>query len=374
MALPEPHHPPSDPDTRSASDAARPTSKVVVGLLSVIAVILSAWALKVSAVVTMPFVFAFFVAILVHPIERALATRLPRRLEWLGVTCAMLAVVGALVLALALLAVALEPVVARAPEYADRLQGQWNSLTSWARDHGLEMPQGSEVWGTLARNGVQSLASGLSSAGGVLSFLVLVFFFALLMLLEASSWRRKTKIALHRWQTAAVLGTMPVVAEKVRSFMLIRTILGIVSGVLAAAWLWLLGVDFAVFWGVLFFLLNYLPNIGSILAGIPPTVLAFLQLGFGWGLLAAGGLIVMEQFMGNFLDPKLTGRTLNVSSLVVLLSVLLWGWIWGIAGALIAVPITVTLILVFANADALRPIAVLLSGEDDIDESEQHRA
>jgi AI-2 transport protein TqsA len=236
------------------------------------------------------------------------------------------------------------------------------------------MPQGSEVWGTLARNGVQSLASGLSSAGGVLSFLVLVFFFALLMLLEASSWRRKTKIALHRWQTAAVLGTMPVVAEKVRSFMLIRTILGIVSGVLAAAWLWLLGVDFAVFWGVLFFLLNYLPNIGSILAGIPPTVLAFLQLGFGWGLLAAGGLIVMEQFMGNFLDPKLTGRTLNVSSLVVLLSVLLWGWIWGIAGALIAVPITVTLILVFANADALRPIAVLLSGEDDIDESEQHRA
>jgi AI-2 transport protein TqsA len=374
MALPEPHHPPSDPDTRSASDAARPTSKVVVGLLSVIAVILSAWALKVSAVVTMPFVFAFFVAILVHPIERALATRLPRRLEWLGVTCAMLAVVGALVLALALLAVALEPVVARAPEYADRLQGQWNSLTSWARDHGFEMPQGSEVWGTLARNGVQSLASGLSSAGGVLSFLVLVFFFALLMLLEASSWRRKTKIALHRWQTAAVLGTMPVVAEKVRSFMLIRTILGIVSGVLAAAWLWLLGVDFAVFWGVLFFLLNYLPNIGSILAGIPPTVLAFLQLGFGWGLLAAGGLIVMEQFMGNFLDPKLTGRTLNVSSLVVLLSVLLWGWIWGIAGALIAVPITVTLILVFANADALRPIAVLLSGEDDIDESEQHRA
>ena len=111
---------------------------------------------------------------------------------------------------------------------------------------------------------------------------------------------------------------------------------------------------------MLFFLLNYLPNIGSIIAGIPPTVLAFVQLGFGWGLLAAGGLIVLEQIMGNFLDPRLQGRYLE-RLLVVLLSVLLWGWIWGVPGALIAVPLTVTLILVCANTDALRPIAVLLA-------------
>jgi AI-2 transport protein TqsA len=266
----------------------RPSSKVVVGLLSVIAVILSAWALKPSAVVTMPLAFAFFVAILGHPIERTLAARLPRGLEWLGVTCAMLAVVGTLVLALSLIGLALELVVARAPEYADQLQAQWDSLRSWARDQGLAMSQPSDLRSRLASGGMQGLLSGLSSAGGVLSFLVLVFFFTLLMLLEASSWRRKTEVALHRWQTAAVLGTMPVVAHKVRWFMLIRTVLGIVSGTLAAVWLWLLGVDFAVFWGVLFFLLNYLPNIGSILAGIPPTVLAFVQLGFGWACLRRG--------------------------------------------------------------------------------------
>ena len=92
-------------------------------------------------------------------------------------------------------------------------------------------------------------------------------------------------------------------------------------------------------------------------------MLAFVQLGVGWGLLAAGGLIVMEQVLGDFVDPRLQGRTLNVSSLVVLLSVIFWGWIWGVPGALIAVPLTVTLILVCANTDALRPIAVLLSGE-----------
>jgi AI-2 transport protein TqsA len=374
MALPEPQHQPRGPELGRASDSARPTSKVVVGLLSVIAVILTAGALKASAVVTMPLAFAFFVAILVHPIERALAARLPARLEWLGVICAMLAVVGTLVIALALVAVALEPVVARAPQYADQLLSEWESLRSWATNQGLAIPQGSEIWGTLARNGVQRLLSGLSSAGGVLAFLALVFFFTLLMLIEASSWRRKTEVALRRSQTTAVLGAIPAVAQKVRRFMLIRTVVGIVSGLLATVWLWLLGVDFAVFWGVLFFLLNYLPNIGSIIAGIPPTVLAFVQLGFGWGLLAGGGLIVLEQVMGNFLDPRLQGRTLNVSSLVVLLSVIFWGWIWGVPGALIAVPLTVTLILVCANTDALRPVAVLLSEEPDVDEGDQRRA
>jgi AI-2 transport protein TqsA len=373
MALTEPYREPHDPDRARGTESARTTSKVVVALLSVITVILTAWALKASAVVTMPLAFAFFVAILVHPIERTLAARLPRRLEWLGVTCAMLAVVGTLVLALSLIALALEPVVARAPQYADQLQAQWDSLRSWARGQDLAIPQASDLRSRLASGGMQGLLSGLSSAGEVLAFLALVFFFTLLMLIEASSWRRKTEVALHRRQTAAVLGTMPAVAQKVRWFMLIRTVVGVVSGLLATTWLWLLGVDFAPFWGVLFFLLNYLPNIGSIIAGIPPTVLAFLQLGFGWGLFAAGGLIVLEQIIGNFLDPRLQGRTLNVSSLVVLLSVLLWGWIWGVPGALIAVPLTVTLILVCANTDALRPIAVLLSGEGEIDEPAQHR-
>jgi AI-2 transport protein TqsA len=373
MGLPEPKRELHDPRADRGSGSARPTSKVVVGLLSVIAVILTAWALKASAVVTMPLAFAFFVAILVHPIERTLAAHLPRRLEWLGVVCAMLAVVGTLVLALTLIGLAFGPVVARAPQYADQLQAQWDSLRSWARGQDLAMPEASDLRSRLASGGMQGLLSGLSSAGEVLAFLALVFFFTLLMLIEASSWRRKTEVALRRRHPAAVLEIMPAVARKVRWFMLIRTLVGIVSGLLATTWLWLLGVDFAPFWGVLFFLLNYLPNIGSIIAGIPPTVLAFVQLGFGWGLLAAGGLIVLEQVMGNFLDPRLQGRTLNVSSLVVLLSVLFWGWIWGVPGALIAVPITVTLILICANTDALRPIAVLLSDEPDTREPGQHR-
>jgi AI-2 transport protein TqsA len=373
MGLPKPHQQTLDSGIDGGADSSRPTLKVVVGLLSVIAVILSAWALKASAVVTMPLAFAFFVAILVHPIERSLAAHLPDKLEWLGVACAMLAVVGALALAVALLSFTIAPVIERAPQYADDLHRQWESLRAWASGHGLALPRSFRLQDMLGSNGVTSLASGLTSASEVLALLLLVFFFTLLMLIEASAWRRKAAVALRGRQTAAVLETVQAVAHKVRRFLLIRTVLGAIAGVAVTAWLWLTGVDFAPFWGVLFFLVNYLPNIGSIIAGIPPTLLAFVQFGPGWALLVAGGLLAMEQVSGNFLDPRLQGRTLNVSSLVVLLSVILWGWIWGVPGALIAVPLTVTIILVCAKVAMLRPIAVLLSGGERTSEVDQLR-
>jgi AI-2 transport protein TqsA len=361
------------PSNRAESLETNATPKAVVGLLAVIATIMAAWALKWSAVVTMPLAFAFFVAILVHPIERSLAAHLPDKLEWLGVVCAMLTVVGTLVFAIALISFALEPVVARAPQYADELQRQWESLRAWGTRNGLPLPRSPDLETALGSNGIQSLVSGLTSAWEMLAFLLLVFFFTLLMLLEASAWRRKTVVALDERQRAAVLKTVPVVAHKVRRFLLIRTVLGVVSGLVATAWLWLMGVDFAPFWGVLFFLLNYLPNVGSIIAGIPPTLLAFVQFGFGWALLVAGGLFAMEQVIGNFLDPRLQGRTLNISSLVVLLSVILWGWIWGVPGALIAVPLTVTIVVVCANVATLRPIAVLLSGGEHLHDADEFR-
>jgi predicted PurR-regulated permease PerM len=142
MARPAQKYRTAESDPNGADDvnpsAAR---KAVIGLLAVSAVILTAWALIGSAVVTMPLAFSFYVAILVHPIERSLAAHLPEKLEWLGVACAMLAVVGALALAVALTSFTLAPVLERAPQYADDLHRQWESLRSWASGHGLALPQ-----------------------------------------------------------------------------------------------------------------------------------------------------------------------------------------------------------------------------------------
>ena len=343
---------------------------MAIGLLAVIAVILAAAALRASAMVAMPLAFAFFVAVLVHPVEEFLAARLPGGLQWLGIVASMLLVVSVLALAVVLVSITLMPVIAGLPSYLEQLQGQLSDLSAWAERRGVDLPRDFDLAGTLISNGARSLLWGLASAGEVLAFLALVFFFTLLMLLEASAWRRKTEAALRRRHTRAVLETTAAVVHKVRRFMLNRTLVSMIAALTEGGWLWLMGVDFAPFWAVLIFFLNYLPSVGSIIAVTLASLLAFVQFGVGWGLLIAAGLIAIDQVLGNFLDPRLQGRTLDVSSLVVLLSVIFWGWIWGVVGALLAVPLTVTLILICARVPTLEPVAVLLGGSNDGDAGE----
>lgn len=343
----------------------------MIGLLAVIAVILTAAALRASAVVAMPLAFAFFVAVLVHPVEEFLAARLPRGLQWLGIAVSMLLVVSALALAVALVWLTLMPVIAGAPAYLEQLQARLGDLGAWAEQHGVDVSRDVDLAGTLLTNGAQSLVWGLASVGELLAFLILVFFFTLLMLIEASAWRRKTEAALRRRHTRAVLETIAAVAHKVRRFVLNRTVISLIAAVTEGSWLWLMGVDFAPFWAVLIFFLNYLPNVGSIIAVTLASLLAFVQFGAGWGLLIAAGLTAIDQVLGNFLDPRLQGRTLNVSSLVVLLSVIFWGWIWGVVGALLAVPLTLTIILICAQVQTLEPVAVLLSGGTDQEDADE---
>ena len=203
-----------------------------------------------------------------------------------------------------------------------------------------------------------------------MAFLLMVFFFTLLMLIEASAWRRKTQAALRWRHTTAVFETVGEIAYKVRRFFMVRSFVSVLAAFAQGGWLWLMGVDFVLFWAVLIFFLNYLPNVGSIAVGTLATLLAFVQFGFGWACLVAAGLIGIDQLLGNFLDPKLQGRSLNLSSLVVLVALIFWGWMWGVGGALLAVPLTVTIILACAHVPALEPIATLLSGAPEEDEDE----
>lgn len=147
-----------------------------------------------------------------------------------------------------------------------------------------------------------------------------------------------------------------------------QTYLGIKTGLSLAtsiaSWLimkWV-GLDFAEFWALLIFFLNYIPNIGAIVATAFPAALALLQFQSGWPFLEVTlGIVAVQFIVGNFLEPRLLGRSLNVSPLVILFALALWGSIWGILGMFLSVPITVMMMIVFAHFDTTRPIAVLLS-------------
>lgn len=369
----EPNGAPTLPEVREGGpervaapeERARPERqrKVLIGLLAVIAIVLAAAALQATYVVTMPIVFAFFLTLLMHPVQVWLEDRLPAGLRWLGLVLTMALIVAIVALIGGGLWLSIVLVAEEAPRYADRLQEMWGDATGWLEQQGLPVPEPGED-GMFAA-AAQYLAAAVLSVWMVVGYMVLIFFFVLLMLIEASAWRRKTRAALTNQRTAVVLDTVDSIATKVRHFLLVKTVTSAASAIFAGVWLWLMGVDFALVWAMLTFLLNYIPNVGSVIAVIPPALVALVQFGPWWALFIVASLAVGEQFLGNYLDPKLQGRTLHISPLVVLISVVFWGWLWGAVGALLAVPITATIIIVCEHVPALRPVVVMLGGADE---------
>ena len=157
------------------------------------------------------------------------------------------------------------------------------------------------------------------------------------------------------------------VNRDIRKYVVIKGSASFATGILSYMVLFIVGVDFAALWGMLIFLLNFIPTIGSILAVIPPILLSLVQFeGLAKFLIVLSSLISIQVLIGNVLEPRLAGRSLNLSPLVILLSLVFWGKIWGIVGMFLCVPLTVMLNIVLANFDATRSIAIMLSANGKI--------
>ena len=198
-----------------------------------------------------------------------------------------------------------------------------------------------------------------TSVWHALALAMLIFFFTLLMLVEAKPWRSRLSnaFASHR---EIVLDAVDATAVKVREYLWVRTVLSIISGVLAGLWFLAIGVDLWYLWGFLFFALNYIPFVGSLLAGLPPILLALATSGWSTALLALGGVLVTENVMGNFVDPKLMGDRLSMSPVVLLTSLSFSFWAWSWPGVFLAVPLTAMVVVALAHVKKLEPLALLL--------------
>lgn len=204
----------------------------------------------------------------------------------------------------------------------------------------------------------------LSGFGGVLSNAFLILLTVIFILLEASSFPRKLRETLSDPQTQ--LPYFQRFTETVNRYMAIKTTISLVTGGVIAGFLAVLGVDFPLLWGMVAFLLNYIPNIGSIIAAIPAVLMALVQLGLGPAVVTALGFLGVNILMGTFVEPRFLGRGLGLSTLVVFLSLVFWGWVLGPVGMLLSVPLTMTLkIALEANPDT-HWLAVLLGPESDL--------
>ena len=137
--------------------------------------------------------------------------------------------------------------------------------------------------------------------------------------------------------------------------------MSLLTGTIILVWLWILGVDYFVLWGMLAFLLNFVPTLGSIIAAIPAVLLAVVQLGVGDAVLVGVGFLAVNLGVGNILEPRVMGRGLDLSTLVVFLSLVFWGWVLGPVGMLLSIPLTITVKIALESVDETRWIGVLLS-------------
>jgi len=151
------------------------------------------------------------------------------------------------------------------------------------------------------------------------------------------------------------------ISRQIRTYLWMKTVISIATGGVFGLAAWLLGVDFALIWGFLAFLLSYIPTLGAIISTVPPAALCFLQFdNIWWAVFSALTLTFIQFVSGNIVEPKIMGDRMNLNVITILLSLFLWGLIWGLPGMLLAVPITAAVNIIFANVPRLRPVSILL--------------
>lgn len=338
-------------------------------------VLATAAALRVMAPVAIPVVFAILTALVLAPLHRNIANLLPSALKWGADVCALLVLLAVIAVFLTALVFAAEQVLQDIPDVSGNLQ---TLMPTQSEAQNLLGGRLQDILGTISStlsswlvDKVTAVAQSIAGLTGIfISTVVLVVFLVLLALSERATWRHKLHALWPDKGEQTWMHALRMITERLRQFLIIRSAIGALQAALYVAWLWFFGVDLLFVWAVLTFVLTYIPNLGSIIAGTLPVLYALVTKDWTTALGVAAGLLVIEQVVGNFLDPKLLGKYIVLSPFVILVSLLFWGWLWGIAGAFLATPILITTLIVLNHIGPLRPIALLLSDQrtpEDLD-------
>ena len=212
------------------------------------------------------------------------------------------------------------------------------------------------------------LSSIFTSLADILgnTFIILIYF--LFVFLEETHFETKLKKVLAgKEQYEKVSEILDRIEYSVATYLGLKTLVSLITGVLSYFILLLIGIDSPAFWAFLIFLLNFIPTIGSLIATLFPAIFCLLQFGeFGQGVLVLVLVGAIQVLVGNVLEPKLMGNSMNVSALVTILALSFWGALWGVTGMILSIPITVIMIIVFSQFPATAPIAIMLSEKGEL--------
>ncbi|MEX0678600.1 MAG: AI-2E family transporter [Pirellulales bacterium] len=328
-------------------------------LVSMAAFVVIVAGLRAAQPIVVPFIVAAFLAMICLPPLRWLKEKgLPTWLALLVIT-AIIFVVGLVIVGV--IGSSVNELREQLPKYQQRVADLQEELTKWLRERDINFGFRVDQESFDAQRALSLFGGMLGALGSVLSDALVIVFTLIFILLEAADFPAKLRAIARDGGSAT--GRLEKIQANVRRYVSLKTRISFLTGVLVTAWLWLLGVDFPLVWGLLAFLFNYVPNIGSFIAAVPAIVLAFLQFGTAWAALAASGYLVIEVVIGNVIEPRLMGRGLGLSALVVFVSLVFWGWVLGPVGMLFSVPLTMIVKIVLDNSEDLQWLAILLSSE-----------
>ena len=313
--------------------------------------------LKMAGPLLVPFLLAVFVAMIVSPLLNWLKNfRIPSGVAILLVVILILFV--GFVMA-AVIGSSITDFRQDIPIYSAKLSAMSEAIQQWLMVRGIEID--AQQWQNSFDPGavMKLVGSTLASFGNVMTNAVMILLTVIFILAENMGFGEKLRLARGNEVSQEWLTKF---SDSVHSYLAIKAAISLLTGLIIFSWLWILGVDYAILWGLLAFMLNFIPTVGSFIAAVPAVLLALVQLGILHAGLTLGGFVLVNLVMGNVIEPRWMGRDLNLSPLVVFVSLVLWGWVLGPVGMLLSIPLTIMIKIALENQPESRWISIMLGG------------
>lgn len=330
-------------------------SSGILGIITFAAFVVVIAGLKVSQPILVPFLFGVFLTILgTVPLNALQRLRVPKMI---AIACVIVVYFLFFYGVFTILSSSLDGILKQIPIYHARLRGLTSTIDQWLLSQGQQPLSGYILPIVQPEALLDIIGRTLKGFLNTISSIVVVLLFITFMLNEAADFKNKLDTAFGKGMDSQ---SMQGIARDVQRYLGIKTFTSFLTGVCIALWAWFMGIDFPLLWGFLGMLLNYIPIIGSIIASIPPIALSLLMFDFSTTLILAIGYVVLNFSISNLLEPILMGRRLGLSVLIVFSSLVFWGWMWGPAGALMAVPLTMIVKIFLEHNSDLRWLAVFM--------------
>ncbi|ABE55640.1 protein of unknown function UPF0118 [Shewanella denitrificans OS217] len=344
-------------DKLTSSSMALRTTVILAALVVILA------GIKAASPIVVPFVLSAFLAVICNPaIVLMTRCRLPK---WLAVMLLMAFIVLMGLWLTSLVGRSVNEFSTQIPVYRQQLIEQFSWIIERLQGFNIQISQQKVLDYFDPGMALSMTTNMLSGVGNVMANLFLIILTIVFMLFEAQSLPKKVHLAMD--DPDMRLKQIDRFLQSVNQYMVIKTLVSLATAFIVGLGLSIIGVDYALLWAVLAFLFNYIPNIGSIIAAIPAVLLALIQLGPA----AAGGTALLylgtNMVMGNVVEPKFMGKGLGLSTLVVFLSLIFWGWLLGSVGMLLSVPLTMIVKIGLESSKGGSWLAILLADDAELD-------